>query len=451
MVGKTNTFIGGISSDDCTATKEQVLEKYTTVTKDSNDEIADGTMPNRGAVSNVLNAGGSYTIPVGYHNGLGKISANNLANQTSGTAAKEHIYSGKIAWVNGNKVTGTMTVNGILNFSAAAYSTTQILLQWQNPYIAAGKPFSGVHIWYSTGGYPGSNGVLIYSGYGNNSASGGWSQVIVTMPAAGTGYYFSARPYMTCSAGDIWGNTLNAYAATTAHGSRTFTSSGVFTVPANIRLISVFCVGGGGGSSSGGYSGEDMDTYLCGGGGGGGYTKTVWNIAVTPGQQFQVTIGAGGTPSKYNKPGNGGTTLFGSLCTANGGGGSTIVNSYSDNGGSGGSGGGGGGHYNSKYFFDYGGDGGSDGGDGGGKRYSSGGTGQRTTTRAFGDAARALYAGGGVGGTPNQISIGVAKPGAGGGGGQNANGSANTGGGAGAGGIGSNGRTGGTGVAIIQW
>ena len=34
-----------------------------------------GTMPNRGAVSQTVSAGQSYTIPEGYHNGLGVISA----------------------------------------------------------------------------------------------------------------------------------------------------------------------------------------------------------------------------------------------------------------------------------------------------------------------------------------------------------------------------------------
>jgi hypothetical protein len=36
-------------------------------------------MPNKGAVSSNLNAGGSYTIPEGYHNGEGVIKANALS------------------------------------------------------------------------------------------------------------------------------------------------------------------------------------------------------------------------------------------------------------------------------------------------------------------------------------------------------------------------------------
>lgn len=68
-----------------------------------------GTMANRGSTSSSLNAGSSYTIPAGYHNGQGKVTANSLSSQTSADASATHILSGKTAWVNGNKVTGTMT------------------------------------------------------------------------------------------------------------------------------------------------------------------------------------------------------------------------------------------------------------------------------------------------------------------------------------------------------
>lgn len=67
---------GGSGSDDCTATKAQVLSGYTAITSDSNDEPAGGTMTNRGAVSpGKLSPGGSYTVPAGYHDGTGKVTA----------------------------------------------------------------------------------------------------------------------------------------------------------------------------------------------------------------------------------------------------------------------------------------------------------------------------------------------------------------------------------------
>ena len=65
-------------------------------------------MTDNGSISQTLNAGGSYTIPKGYHDGTGKVTANTLPSQTSATAAASNILSGKTAWVNGSKITGSM-------------------------------------------------------------------------------------------------------------------------------------------------------------------------------------------------------------------------------------------------------------------------------------------------------------------------------------------------------
>ena len=83
-----------------------------------------GTMPNKGAVTQALDAGGSYTIPKGYHNGSGKVTANSLASQTSGTAAAGHILKGKTAWVNGSQITGTVIERGDANLSHVSTSGT---------------------------------------------------------------------------------------------------------------------------------------------------------------------------------------------------------------------------------------------------------------------------------------------------------------------------------------
>lgn len=74
-----------------------------------------GTMPNQGAKTAALNAGGSYTIPAGYHNGSGKVTANSLASQTDANAAAGNILTGKTAWVKGSKITGTMANRGAPN------------------------------------------------------------------------------------------------------------------------------------------------------------------------------------------------------------------------------------------------------------------------------------------------------------------------------------------------
>lgn len=79
-----------------------------------------GTMPNNGSVNpSALSAGGSYTIPAGYHDGTGKVTAKSLSSQTgvdSGetAVAAAQMLTGYQAWVNGTKITGTMANNGAI-------------------------------------------------------------------------------------------------------------------------------------------------------------------------------------------------------------------------------------------------------------------------------------------------------------------------------------------------
>lgn len=133
---------GGAGSDECTLVKANVPTGLKAVTADSDDEAVEGTldtettladsqalsgqtflkfnpvtklferrvggMTNRGAVIQELGAGGSYTIPEGFHNGSGKVTAKSLASQTPGDSAAGHILAGRTAWVNGSKITGTI-------------------------------------------------------------------------------------------------------------------------------------------------------------------------------------------------------------------------------------------------------------------------------------------------------------------------------------------------------
>ncbi|MFR5243494.1 MAG: hypothetical protein ACLTFJ_01530 [Clostridium sp.] len=103
---------GGTSSDDVTATRKNILQGKTAITNDSDDEVVEGTMPDQGAKTAELACGESYTIPEGYHNGSGKVTAKSLASQTSANAGAGDILTGKTAYVNGSKVTGTMANQG---------------------------------------------------------------------------------------------------------------------------------------------------------------------------------------------------------------------------------------------------------------------------------------------------------------------------------------------------
>ncbi|MBE5987992.1 MAG: hypothetical protein E7250_09710 [Paenibacillaceae bacterium] len=453
----------GAGSDECTATRAELLKGYTAVTGDSDDEAVEGileftgdaadsqvltgktyyntnpknkrtgSMVNQGAVSQNINAGESYVVPAGYHNGFGKIMANSLVSQTPGTATAARIMNGDIAWVNGSMLTGTMVIQSILSFSAAVYSSTAITFTWQNP---AKGPFSGVIIVGKTGSYPTSitDGTKYYKGSGNNTAASGISGVTIASFSSGATYYFRIFSYATLNSGEWVHTTSYTVAVATTKGQQTIYSSGTFTVPTGVRSIDVFMVGGGGG----GYSGDKTN---AGSGGGGGYTKTVKGISVTPGQNISVVIGSGGAIGS-----DGGSTSFGSYSISGGKSGF-----WKD----GGSGGGSGTFRKSDYAA---GNGGSNGGNG--EYY--GGTGQGATTRAFGESSGTLYSGGGGGGGNNQEGITARGFGGSGGGGNGADaftggsaGSANTGGGGGGGyfyaGGGGNGYVGGSGVCIVRW
>lgn len=106
--------------------------------------------------------------------------------------------------------------------------------------------------------------------------------------------------------------------------TQTITTSGTFTIPSTVNIITVEVIGGGG---SGGGNGT-------GGGGGGGYSKGTFTI--TPSSTVAITIGNAG-----------GTTSFGTLIQATGGGmGVSVPNPSVGGGGSGGVGSGGTFNYN---------------------------------------------------------------------------------------------------------
>ena len=376
----TATGIGSsVGSDDCTAGKAQVLEGYTAITSDSDDESVEGTMPNNGEQSATLKCGQSKQIPEGYTTG-GTVTAADLASQTGGDATAAYIYKGKTAWVNGSKLTGNMTCQSVLSFSVAAYSTSQVLATWKNP---AKGPYSGVIICAKIGGYPtNKDDSRVYTGVGSNSAANGTSSAIIGNLQAGQTYYFRIWGYVTCSAGNFYSANRDATCKVTAHGRAAYTSSGTFTVPAGVRSVNIHCTGAG---SKGG-NGNSSDHY-AGGGGGGGYAAWKTGIAVNPGDQIVVAVGAGGTTDDSSTKGSNapsssatlnGTTLVSAQGGSNGNYTITVMHAYM--GKPGGNAGGGG------ATFD------------GGMSYWKAPTGgsSSASTSEFGNGTR--YAGGGGGG-----------------------------------------------------
>lgn len=139
--------------------------------------IVTGTMVNNGAVTQSLNAGGSYTIPAGYHNGQGKITANSLASQTSATAGADHILSGKTAWVNGTLVTGTMTNRGSISRTINPGVSTSLDAGYYSGGTITANTCTSTHVDNQDGGTvtPGTSNKTITP----DSSHTGLSQVVV--------------------------------------------------------------------------------------------------------------------------------------------------------------------------------------------------------------------------------------------------------------------------------
>ena len=356
------------------------------------------------------------------------------------TATLDHVLAGETAVTsdsNDDPGVGRMKVNSLLSFNVAAYSGRRVLAKWQNPAAAPGKPYSGVYIRYSTSGYPGkAGGVQIYKGAGNNTASGAWSQQYLDMPNLNETYYFSIYPYVTCSAGELTGEVINAIVRTAGSSIATITNTKNYTIPEGYIMADIFCVGGGGAGGIQGLSNGENG----GGGGGGGYTATSMNIGITAGQILNCSVGSGALS------GQGGTTSVsrsGSiLCTADGG--YSAAKYVGANGGSRGGNG-------ATYYYSNG------NGNPGTVGYSDGAEGQGRTTRAFGEPGGTLYSGGGGGGGVGAVHFGPYSGGAGGGGAGGSNGTSggkgldNTGGGGGGSGAGyRNSAPGGSGVILIR-
>lgn len=103
------------------------------------------------------------------------------------------------------------------------------------------------------------------------------------------------------------------------HGQQTvlsFTSNTTFTVPAGVTSIKVECWGAGGKGSNVSTS----STGTGGGGGGGAYASSL--LCVVSGQNYTISIGAGGTGATVN----GGDTFFGNTTTVMAKGGKGLSN-----------------------------------------------------------------------------------------------------------------------------
>ena len=102
---------GGVTSDDVTAGKAQVLQGYKTVTTDSNDEVVEGTIPKRGTwstASEVVNASGESTVHVRFEEGY-----YNKDGQYKPTAKIPYAVLSNVLGIDANKMLDSLTVAGV--------------------------------------------------------------------------------------------------------------------------------------------------------------------------------------------------------------------------------------------------------------------------------------------------------------------------------------------------
>ena len=137
---------GGVGSDDVTAGKAQVLQGYKTVTTDSDDEIAEGTIPNRGNVVDTVSFENAHweskfvaRMEEGYYS---------QAGQWKPCVAIPYAVMASVAGVDANKMLDSLTIAGVRGtvhtYGAWNAASEVVNATWENK----------VHVRFEEGFYP---------------------------------------------------------------------------------------------------------------------------------------------------------------------------------------------------------------------------------------------------------------------------------------------------------
>jgi hypothetical protein len=134
----------------------------------------------------------------------------------------------------------------------------------------------------------------------------------ISLPATGLLVYNTTTSTFDYYSGTAWFSLSTASSVSTVPIIRTYTSNATWTKPPGLKYIIVEMVGGGGG-------GGGCYNYGGGAGAGAGYCKKI--IATSSLSSTEsVLIGIGGSGGSPQNPGlDGGTSSFGSHCSATGG------------------------------------------------------------------------------------------------------------------------------------
>ena len=143
---------GGAVLDTTTAGAGDIKSGKTAYNGDG--ELVMGTMVDQGAKTASLAPGGSYTIPAGYHNGEGKVTANSVS--LSGNANAAQVLSGYTFYKDNynTKLTGSMTNRGAVYASVDPGSTYTIPAGYHNGngQVSGNRKYNAVYIGQNSDG-----------------------------------------------------------------------------------------------------------------------------------------------------------------------------------------------------------------------------------------------------------------------------------------------------------
>lgn len=174
---------GGIGSDDVTAAKAHVLTGHSTVTTDSDDEVVEGTMPDRGQwqYAESMGQGSDYyalnQLPEGYYHADG-------ADWAPEVRIKKDVAKRTSMWSDAYSA-GVSDADSRVNTNSASYRDGYNNGKWSVKNSGQNVTLTGVHGAYDDytftyQGRPGYNGVIfaitgaeywIYAGAAESSVS----------------------------------------------------------------------------------------------------------------------------------------------------------------------------------------------------------------------------------------------------------------------------------------
>lgn len=232
-----------------------VLYGKTFSNADGTDKV--GTMPNNGAVApTALDPGGSYTIPAGYHNGQGAVSAkSNTATYTANTrgaaldmgAANLNRYVNTNGVPNSNSGTYTFPANDTGGTKDLGEANSYRYVNAQNVYNkgkADGSSSAKNIFTITAGSLATQTSILIYNSTGLSSASwgtaGAHTYTVGNFTLAATvlgGYILQNLTFKSTVAGTLynWNGTIKASVA--ANQTVTLESSTSTTYTFNYYFI----------------------------------------------------------------------------------------------------------------------------------------------------------------------------------------------------------------------